>query len=84
MYKIVIPPSLNTIKFIGKKYFKDMNVVLYVPKSRIDLVYSAYKDIFDYSIGSGLSILKSKLAKTGYNDIVNFMMQKHSVSIELY
>ena len=84
MYKIVIPSSLDNIKFIGKKYFKDMNVVLYIPKSRIDLVYSAYKDIFDYSIGSGLSILKSKLTKTGYDDIVNYMMQKHNISIELY
>lgn len=84
VYKIVIPTSLNNIKFIGKKYFKDMNVVLYIPKSRIDLVYSAYKDIFDYSIGSGLSILKSKLTKTGYDDIVNYMMQKHNISIELY
>lgn len=84
VYKIVIPTSLNNIKFIGKKYFKDMNVVLYIPKSRIDLVYKAYKDIFDYSIGSGLSILKSKLTKTGYNDIVNYMMQKHNISIELY
>lgn len=84
VYKIVIPPSIDRIKFIDKKYFKDMNVVLYIPKSRIDLVHNAYKDISGYSIGSRLSILKSKLAKTGYNDIVNFMMQKHNISIELY
>ena len=76
--KIVIPPNVSEIELSNKEYFKNINLILYIPNKNgcVDLI----NDIFLQLNGKSILTFKSK----DINKLISNIKDNYNIEIVLY
>jgi hypothetical protein len=76
--KIVIPPNVSEIELSNKEYFKNVNLILYIPNKNgcVNLINS----IFLQLNGKSILIFRSK----DINKLISDIEDKHNIEIVIY
>lgn len=84
--KIVIPPNVSEIELSNKEYFKNVNLILYVPKKDkcIELINSIFLQLNGNSIFDLMKIASNKILNKDIGKIIDDIINKHNIKLELY
>ena len=84
--RIVIPPNLSEIELSNKEYFKNVNLILYMPNKKgcADLINDIFLQLNDNSVFEIIKIASNKILNKDIGNVIDDIRNKHNIIVELY